>query len=300
LALKAFFSAVPNYTGAAFLLEKLEASSLAFGSNKSAVIFLLLRLKDRIMVVFLNRMGDRLMAYYFSLSLVTCLVYLTSPLYADNPTVKESLLTATYLGDEEAVQVHLKDREKMKGELNPECPANTRCKPVTYAAEKGHVGIMKLLLDAGADIEGATGGSGDTPLILAMLNNHQEMVKFLVERGADVNGKNNFGATPFWAACWMGDTTLVDLFIANDADLEHSGQNPDPLKESTEIVTGITPLMIAAFGGHKAVVTRLLDAGAIREARDSLNRTAYDYAVLSDVRTLLRVGVESHNIFGAM
>ena len=34
---------------------------------------------------------------------------------------------------------------------------------------------------------------GDTSLILASLKGHLEVVRFLVDRGADIHAKNNYG-----------------------------------------------------------------------------------------------------------
>jgi ankyrin repeat protein len=57
------------------------------------------------------------------------------------------------------------------------------------AANHGHLEIVKLLLDAGADINRKS-KSGETPLHLAVTKNHIDVVKCLLVRGADYSITN--------------------------------------------------------------------------------------------------------------
>ncbi len=74
-------------------------------------------------------------------------------------------LTAVYLNDVEAVKKHLNDPDTVMKELDPECPKNTRCKPVSMGALNGSIPNMKLVLGAGADINGKTGGALSISLV---------------------------------------------------------------------------------------------------------------------------------------
>ncbi|TGM12985.1 ankyrin repeat domain-containing protein [Leptospira selangorensis] len=69
--------------------------------------------------------------------------------------------------------------------------------PLHYAAEYGHLELVKKLLDKGADINAkggiyfATGGreGRETPLLLAIKYGHTEVAKYLVSKGANVNDR---------------------------------------------------------------------------------------------------------------
>jgi ankyrin repeat protein len=55
------------------------------------------------------------------------------------------------------------------------------------AASRGHLGIVKLLLKAGADIN-SPGFDNETPLLVAIRNNQAAVVKFLIANGGDFKG----------------------------------------------------------------------------------------------------------------
>lgn len=64
------------------------------------------------------------------------------------------------------------------------------------AALNGHLGVVKALLDAGADID-VTALNGDTPLHDAAENGHVEVVSYLLQAGANRIQKNSDGKIPF-------------------------------------------------------------------------------------------------------
>ena len=63
------------------------------------------------------------------------------------------------------------------------------------AALKGHLDIVKLLIDHGAEVN-VRAENGDTPLHDASENGHLSVVKLLLERGADPKIENADGLTP--------------------------------------------------------------------------------------------------------
>ena len=64
--------------------------------------------------------------------------------------------------------------------------------PLHCAAWKGHLEVVRILLEAGAEIEAQNQNShwGTTPLHAASHGNQKAVVELLIERGADVNAKS--------------------------------------------------------------------------------------------------------------
>ena len=71
--------------------------------------------------------------------------------------------------------------------------------PLHVAAHRGYIDIVKLLIDAGADVNAKEGNySKSTPLHWAAKEGNLQVVKLLVESGAELNVKDNwFNLTPF-------------------------------------------------------------------------------------------------------
>ena len=63
------------------------------------------------------------------------------------------------------------------------------------AAMDNSAGCIRLLLDAGANVDGTGDIDSDTPLYNAALWGNIEAMRILIEAGADVNFKNRFGTT---------------------------------------------------------------------------------------------------------
>lgn len=66
--------------------------------------------------------------------------------------------------------------------------------PLHYAATAGNVPIIELLLDNSAYID-AESPNGSTPLMMAAMYGTPESVKVLIQAGADLNVKNQLGLT---------------------------------------------------------------------------------------------------------
>lgn len=113
-------------------------------------------------------------------------------------------------------------------------------KVLRCAAENGHLEIVKLLLEAGADVH----AEDNYALRWAATNGHTEIVRLLLEAGADVHAQNKFALK--WTA-YKGHTEVVRLLLEAGADV-HAGDN--------------FALKWAARNGHTEVVELLLAAGA--------------------------------------
>src|SRR5437016_14126272 len=81
------------------------------------------------------------------------------------------------------------------------------------AARKGDVAAVKAFLDKGVDVNTKT-RYGATALSYACDKGHTEVVRLLLERGADPDVKDTFyGATPMGWAAPKGYTEIVKLLI---------------------------------------------------------------------------------------
>lgn len=155
--------------------------------------------------------------------------------------------------------------------------------PLVEAARYGHLEIVRLLLDKGADPDG-TDKYGNTALMEAADEGHAELIQLLTGRGADPNLETKPYRTALSKAILSGTAETVQALIDHGAVLKPAENCwPDPLKlvigrkESAKIIPlllargarvnggplcEVTPLMDAADDGDDAAVRLLLDAGA--------------------------------------
>lgn len=152
---------------------------------------------------------------------------------------------------------------------------------IHFAASDGDVPRLKLLCDAGADID-CTSSSG-TPLHWAASKARSEAVRFLIERNADVNKVSREGIPAVLmgsvASCDMGVSYLVDAgadvgtIVAGNLTALHICAENGLVNAVESIVRteagrkcclietadgGNTPLQLAAMSGSADIVRLLL------------------------------------------
>ncbi|KAF8427603.1 ankyrin repeat-containing domain protein [Terfezia claveryi] len=113
----------------------------------------------------------------------------------------------------------------------------------------GKLGIIKVLLDQGADVN-ITGGGCGTALGAAAYRGSLEIVTLLLDQGADVNISGGNYGTALGAAAYSGSLEIVTLLLDQGADVNISGGDYG------------TALVAAALSGSLEIVTLLLDQGA--------------------------------------
>jgi ankyrin repeat protein len=157
-----------------------------------------------------------------------------------------------------------------------------RSRPVFKAAREGHEGEVARLLDADATLLEAMDLRGDRLLAVAAEHGHLGLVRLLLQRGADAAVRvrwASFNMQAFWAskgtqitggttpliiACDKGHMAVLQLL------LEHrQGQG---LEEKDDVCER-TALHFAAQSGHEEVTAYLLDNGAQADSRDDHSST---------------------------
>ena len=133
--------------------------------------------------------------------------------------------------------------------INPDSPSKAGRTPLSWAAENGREGVVKLLLgrkDVSPDIPDTE--YGQTPLSLAAENGCERVLELLLGR-QDVNPtiSSKSGQIPLSLAAENGHEGIVRLLLGR------KDTNPNSLSES-----GQTPLSLAAENGHEGIVKLLL------------------------------------------
>jgi uncharacterized protein len=85
-------------------------------------------------------------------------------------------------------------------QLNELVAAQGGLTPLLLAAREGHVDAVKVLLDAGADVNQVSAGDRTSPLLIATINGHFDLALMLIERGADAKAAAENNATPLYGA----------------------------------------------------------------------------------------------------
>ncbi len=135
-----------------------------------------------------------------------------------------------------------------------------------FAARHGDSESARLLLDAGADLEGPA-ADGNSPLVLAAVSGNARLAEFLLARGADPHAAGA-GYNALHAAVLRADADLLRALLAAGADpnarLERS--TPVPRWTYQYVFTlrekGGTPFLLAAKYLEPELMRLLTAAGA--------------------------------------
>jgi ankyrin repeat protein len=153
------------------------------------------------------------------------------------------------------------------------------------AISHGTLGIVKILCDAGADLE-VKDSKEFTPLMRACSERSFDKAKELIKYGANVNALSNskwWGVTPLSIAASVGDRSIVRELCKAGADVNFRNSNGDTAifracfdnnpymvmelirmgaNVNVQNNNGVTPLFLAAEDGCLQIVKSLYYAGA--------------------------------------
>ena len=147
--------------------------------------------------------------------------------------------------------------------FDPNSP-NPKGQPALMAAmQQSSNKVVDLLVNWPTTNLSIKNPQGETPLMLAALNNKLPLAKLLILRGADVN---QAGWTPLHYAATKGHIEMMRLMIDNSAYLDAESPN------------GTTPLMMAAHYGTPMAVKLLLEEGADPRIKNKLGLSAWDFS----------------------
>lgn len=146
------------------------------------------------------------------------------------------------------------------------------------AAAGGHLKALKLLIEAGSDVN-AKDDEGSTPLHQAVATNQYECVKELAKAdGIDLEARDATLATPLAVAATLNLVAIVKLLISKRAQLD-AGDERD-----------FTPLHHACAYGYLETVQILLTAGANPNAATLIDDTTpFHQAVFNGHHELLEL-----------
>jgi ankyrin repeat protein len=223
-----------------------------------------------------------------------------------------ALIHASGLGLEEIVQFLLQQGADTK------IAAKGGATALWAAISQSHTEILRILLEFGAHTNQMV--AGYPPLNLACLSGYPEQVSLLLEYGADVtlvdmHGHNALHACAAFLSsekARLDAVILVDVLVRAGVETDHADslgltplhllcganlQKTQKLKEGLVLsaldrllqeqlqvdaidARGFTALHHVAARGYNQLIERLLIAGADRNRRDNLGRSAYDFAVM--------------------
>ena len=169
------------------------------------------------------------------------------------------------------------------GDVETPC-FDDRWTPLHVASAYGHVDVIRVLFDHGADTM-ARDRDGNTLLHVASWQGRVNVARFLIEQGADAKAKNNCGGTALYAASLSGNMEVV-RFLVNHG-LDASGRDKEFL----------TVLHMVIEEGFVEVASFLVEHGADPTARDHSGRTplhvASAFGYLEVARILIKHGADT-------
>ncbi|KAH0537544.1 hypothetical protein FGG08_005679 [Glutinoglossum americanum] len=209
--------------------------------------------------------GIHLCAYFGLKGIIISLLESTMVVGSKDSANRTPLSWAAERGHEEVVKLLLS-----RGDVAADSKDEDGRTPLSWAAEGGHQEVVKLLLardDVAADSKDKY--PGRTPLSWAAERGHEEVVKLLLGRGdVTVDSKDWYGRTPLLLAAAEGHEGLVKLLLVRD-----------DVAADSKTDYGQTPLLRAAGRGHAGVVKLLLDRDDVAvDSKDRGNRTPLSWA----------------------
>lgn len=184
--------------------------------------------------------------------------------------------------------------------------------PLIAAARENHAQIVRILVDAGADVD-LRDTMGNTALHHASIYGIN-VVRALLRAGADPNRENHWGATPMHTAAWRGSVGILNELIVAGGDILRTAAGNSTLhfaavgsklnaiklilKEGVDVNAENgdekeTALTLAALQGTGLVIETLLEAGAQVNHRNGQGDTSLIVAAFNGNLEVIKALVEN-------
>jgi ankyrin repeat protein len=174
------------------------------------------------------------------------------------------LVEAAEAGDVAAVEKLLADGADVNGRGVHDRTA------VTAAAMGEHVDVVKVLVDAGADVD-LQDDDRNNPLLLCWENGNVALLEAVLRGDPDLGTTNRYGGVAIIPASDRGHVEMVRGLLATGIDVNHVNNLG---------WTAVIEAVILGDGGpkHHEIVELLLDAGADRSIADLDGVTPLEHA----------------------
>ncbi|NQU09841.1 ankyrin repeat domain-containing protein [bacterium] len=165
----------------------------------------------------------------------------------------------------------------LKRRVEVDTPAQDGVTPLLFAVRRGHTEAVRLLLDAGADLQRRPADScRSSCLIEAAGRGYREIVKVLVEHGARLEDLDQCEYTPLMRAASQGHLEVINELLTGEAQVDGASR------------IGWTPLMEAVQKQHLPAVRLLVEAGARVNHRDDRGVTPLIIAAQESTPEIVR------------
>ncbi|XP_052743196.1 uncharacterized protein LOC112044082 [Bicyclus anynana] len=190
-----------------------------------------------------------------------------------------------------------------------DCTDENGCSALQRAAADGHVDVLQLLLEHGADpdkqdrLHGNTAAheaawkgysravatlarvcdlrvrnaAGFVPLHLATQNGHNQSAREILLAGAPPDLQNNYGDTSLHTAARYGHAGVTRILISAQCRVSEQNKNGD------------TALHIAAAMGRRKLTRILLEAGCDKSLKNHQGETARDIATRKGLEEIISI-----------
>lgn len=176
----------------------------------------------------------------------------------------------------------------LKYGAKPDLQADGEDPPLAVASRTGSIKTVKVLLDAGSDVNRMSEIDGSSPLVITCAAGRLETARLLVEAGADLHATN-----------WIGHSALLTTVFTRESRLKLFEylicQGADPLQGDNR---GCNALHYAARAQKIDVIKRLLEVGININVSDHNGWSPLHWAIAStedsakSVKLLLQSGCD--------